>query len=79
MNVSSWLLKQEYPVISSYVCGMSLNEADNHFEELSAVQPTGGEWFRNISEIVSELAQRYNETLQERSLRKDILEIEDQL
>lgn len=54
-------------------------EADNHFGELSAVQPAGGEWFRNISEIVSKLAQQYNETLQERSLRKDILEIEDQL
>lgn len=24
MNASSWLLRQEYPVISSYVCGMSL-------------------------------------------------------
>lgn len=57
MDVSSWLLKQEYPVISSYVCGMSLmRQIDNYVKELSAVQPAGGKWFRKISEIISELA-----------------------
>lgn len=50
MTVSSWLLKQEYPVISSCLW-YEPYEADNHSEALSAVQTAGGRWCRKISEL----------------------------